>query len=254
MLFELDPKILENKSRVLVVGDLHGDYDSFKALMEEADLEKDFLVFLGDYADRGEQGVEIIEQLHRYLGKYPQSMVALKGNHEIYSDSGSPRFNPCDLIEEAEKKRGSWKSFFEKEFTSFFSKLYLAAIIPGEVLFVHGGITDAIQSDEDLRVPEPVLENDVLWSDAVDMDIRESTNILRGTGKMFGEELTRDICNRLNVKKIIRSHEPRKAMDGPYSEHNGQIITISSTDEYGGKPHVIAIEKTISSMKPVFLK
>lgn len=253
MLFEITDETLKKKKRILAIGDLHGDYQSFKSVLEMADLNEDLLVFLGDYADRGDHGVEIIEKLHSYLVKYPEDVIALKGNHEIYSESGTPHFNPCDLIEEAETKRGGWQSFFEKEFKPFFSRLYLAARIPGKVLFIHAGITDAVSSPKDLSSPSPELENDLLWSDAVEAGVYERFNVLRGTGKMFGEELTMKVCERLNVKRIIRSHEPRKAMKGPYYEHHDQVITVNSTSVYGGRPHILELSEKAEKISAIYL-
>ena len=39
--------------------------------------------------------------------------------------------------------------------------------------------------------------------------------------------------------KIIRSHEPRKARNGPFFEHENRIVTVNSTSLYGGIPFVL---------------
>jgi predicted MPP superfamily phosphohydrolase len=124
---------------VHVAGDLHGDYDMFRKIMEaHKKPEKGrLLLFLGDYADRGPGGVEIIDELNSLLEKR-EDIVALKGNHELYQD-GNPQFSPCDLISEAEQKYGSWESFFKDIFSVFLDRLYIAAII-NRVLFVHAGV------------------------------------------------------------------------------------------------------------------
>jgi hypothetical protein len=44
------------------------------------------------------------------------------------------------------------------------------------------------------------------------------------------------------VKKIIRSHEPKKALKGPQYSHDGKVTTISSTNAYGGTPFVLCID------------
>lgn len=253
MLFELNDKILEGKSRILVVGDLHGDFKAYHDVMEEANLDDDVVIFLGDYADRGKQGVEIIEHLHHMLQQYPRSVVALMGNHELYSKDGRPLFRPCDLIDEAERKRGSWNEFFKGTFSPFMSKLYLTAILPGKALFIHAGITNGVTSKEILEKPDASLKNDLLWSDAVDGDFYESPNIMRGTGKLFGRCLTITVCERLDVETILRSHEPRKAMNGPCYQHDGRVITISSTNAYGGRPHVLELDNLGNVRNMLFL-
>ena len=191
--------------------------------------------------------------MHSYLVKYPQSLVALKGNHEIYSDDGIPKFNPCDLIDEAERKRSGWDVFFNRELKPFFSRLYLSTIIPGKALFVHAGITSEITSVKDLKSPSAELEKNLLWSDATDDAIYETFNILRGTGKIFGPQLTQNVCENLGVRQIIRSHEPRKAMKGPHYQHDNRVVTVSSTSVYGGRPHMLAFDNQLESPQTIYM-
>ena len=45
---------------IYVIGDIHGMYDKLMSLMGKVkiDFEKDYLIFLGDYIDRGEKSIE----------------------------------------------------------------------------------------------------------------------------------------------------------------------------------------------------
>ena len=223
--------------KIVVVGDLHGDYSTFSKILKIVNLEEDCLVFLGDYADRGNNGVEIIDMLILLKKKYPSNVIALKGNHEDYTEDGRPLFSPCDLIEEVVQKRGSWEEYFFSTFKPFANDLYLAALIPGEILFVHGGVSSKIKSLDDLRNPSRDIEIDVLWSDPLE-GYGEYPNP-RGAGVEFGEDVTEEVCRRLGVKMIVRSHEPRKALQGPCYEHDGKVVTVSSTSIYGGRPFVL---------------
>ncbi len=47
---------MENFDRILVCGDIHGEWDKFMMTYKKAafNQDKDLLVFLGDYLDRGE--------------------------------------------------------------------------------------------------------------------------------------------------------------------------------------------------------
>jgi predicted phosphodiesterase len=88
--------------KILVVGDIHGDLEVFEKIKNvfKKELEKDpkvCLVFLGDYADRGDFGLEVIEGLKELINEYKENVIALKGNHEDYDDEGNPNFRPCDL-------------------------------------------------------------------------------------------------------------------------------------------------------------
>ncbi|MBQ9698801.1 MAG: serine/threonine protein phosphatase [Acidaminococcaceae bacterium] len=70
--------------RILAVGDIHGMYKMLTSLMEQVQFnpEEDLLVFLGDYIDRGLQSLECLDYVMGLNIKYPERVVALKGNHE----------------------------------------------------------------------------------------------------------------------------------------------------------------------------
>jgi len=225
------------RERALVVGDLHGDLESFQRIEEAFDPDRDLIVFLGDYADRGDRGVEVIEGVHGLLERHGDSVIALKGNHEDYRD-GLPRFSPCDLIEEADWKRGGWERYYGSFLRGFLDKLHLAALLRN-VLFVHGGISSKIGSLGDLDRPTPGIEEDLMWSDPYD-GLGEAPNP-RGAGVLFGEDVSERVCGALGISYIVRSHEPMKALEGPFIEHRGRVATISSTRVYGGVPFILAL-------------
>lgn len=246
--YELNSKNLSENNQVIVAGDIHGDFESFSRICRLFDARTDYLIFLGDYADRGSKGIEVIDGVNELLATYPAKVLVLKGNHEDYTREGNPKFSPCDLMEEARLSRGGWRSYFEDKLDPFLDKLYLAILIPNEVLFVHGGISSKLKSVEDLKHPSKYVEEDVLWSDPFEGD-GEYPNI-RGAGVEFGNDISEAVCRRLGVKRIVRSHQPTKAMTGPCLEHGGRVITISSTIVYGGTPFVLALpaNKIITSL------
>jgi len=221
--------------RIAVAGDIHGDIAALRALLGKVDFESDALVFLGDYADRGRDGVEVIDTVGGMIQKY-QSVIAVKGNHEDYSTDGEPLFSPCTLQDEVREKRGSWANYFNKTFKPFSERLYLAAILPGDALFVHGGVSSRMTDLERLCWHE----EDVLWSDP-SYGPGETRN-RRGAGVEFSRGVSEEVCKALNVKRIIRSHEPKKAPDGPCYEHDGRVVTTNCTSVYGGRPSVLFIE------------
>ncbi len=205
------------------------------------------LLFLGDYADRGCNGVEIIMELDKLLDKR-EDIVSLKGNHEMYIN-GRPTFSPCDLVYEAQNKYISWKKFYHNVFKGFLEKLYIAAII-NKVLFVHAGISSRINTVKDLSNHEN--EINLIWSDP-SSESGEHPNI-RGAGILFGEDITNQVISSLGLKMIIRSHEPDKAAYGPCVEHGGKIITINSCASYGGnrKPFILKINTRNLNYMPIF--
>jgi protein phosphatase len=239
LLAEIPKNLLLLKYRqLIVVGDLHGDYASFRAIFKVADPAKDLIIFLGDYADRGLFGTEIIDGVSKLSDKHPENIILLKGNHEDYTENGEPKFSPWTLRSDVERKKEDWRNYFEEKLKPFLENLYLAAILPENLLFVHGGVSSKINNLNDLSCPSEVVEEDVLWSDPFD-GLGEHPNWKRGAGVEFGKDVTTKICESLGVKIIIRSHEPQEAIKGPSYSHGRKLVTISSTRVYGGNPFAL---------------
>jgi serine/threonine protein phosphatase 1 len=70
-------------ARIFAVGDIHGCFRQLSALLGRLPLhpERDRIVFLGDYINRGPQSREVIELLLD-LGRRVPGAVFLMGNHE----------------------------------------------------------------------------------------------------------------------------------------------------------------------------
>ena len=62
-----------------VIGDIHGCYDELQAMIEKIGLsDDDRLIMVGDYIDRGDQNVAMLQWLeHRSNNIFP-----VKGNHD----------------------------------------------------------------------------------------------------------------------------------------------------------------------------
>ena len=68
-------------SRLIAVGDIHGEIDKLNSLLFKLNLTKsDTVVFLGDYIDRGKNPKLVVEKLVE-LSK-ETNCIFLKGNHE----------------------------------------------------------------------------------------------------------------------------------------------------------------------------
>ena len=68
-------------SRLIAVGDIHGQFDMLQRLMEKIKpTEHDLFVFIGDYIDRGRKSKEVLDFLIDFKENY--HAVFLRGNHE----------------------------------------------------------------------------------------------------------------------------------------------------------------------------
>jgi serine/threonine protein phosphatase 1 len=83
-------------NKIFVVGDIHGCFDKLCALMDKIPINyaQDQLIFIGDYIDRGQSSVDVVDYLMDFKKRVPGT-IFLKGNHEDmlqnYLD-GSDRF------------------------------------------------------------------------------------------------------------------------------------------------------------------
>ena len=80
---------LPKRGKAAFVGDLHGDLEAiisienqFNFLTEIHQGKSKFLVFLGDYGDRGKKIIETIHEIITLKLLYSESVILLRGNHE----------------------------------------------------------------------------------------------------------------------------------------------------------------------------
>lgn len=157
------------KERILAVGDIHGCYTKLISLMKRVKInpEKDKLVFLGDYIDRGDQSKEVVEYLI-HLKKEMPSAVFLLGNHEQMLLEYLSRENINSFLINGGKKTldsyfgdGGLSSYqdpkiiFPPEHLEFFNSLF-PYYEWKDYIFVHAGLRDGIS----LEHQDPF---DLLW-------------------------------------------------------------------------------------------
>jgi serine/threonine protein phosphatase 1 len=72
-----------NKDRIFIIGDIHGCLDMLNRLMDQIDWQpdKDRIIFLGDYIDRGRDPKGVVDYILA-LSKCFANVECLIGNHE----------------------------------------------------------------------------------------------------------------------------------------------------------------------------
>jgi len=111
----------------------------------------------------------------------------------------------------------------------------LTAIIEDKIFCLHGGLSPAIQTLDDIRkfdrfqeVPHDGPMCDLLWSDP---DLKPGFSISpRGAGHIFGEDVSKKFCSCNNLDLISRAHQ--LIMEGYSSTHDQRVVTIFSAPNY----------------------
>ncbi|XP_034914757.1 serine/threonine-protein phosphatase 7 isoform X2 [Populus alba] len=228
-------------SRVVVVGDVHGQLHDVMFLLQDAGFpcEDRFFVFNGDYVDRGAWGLETFLLLLAWKVFLPQRVFLLRGNHESKYCTSVYGFEKEVLAKYGDKGKHVYRKCL-----GCFEGLPLASVIAGRVYTAHGGLFRSVSitpskrskgkknrriilnsetkplclgSLEELSkarrsVLDPpwegqnLIPGDVLWSDPT-MKSGLSPNTERGIGLLWGPDCTEDFLKKFQLKLIIRSHE-----------------------------------------------
>lgn len=238
------PLVVEAEDKFLAVGDLHGDIKTLEKILKEWPPP---YLFLGDYVDRGDHGVEVVRLVLQLAleGK----AIALRGNHE------SPMmFNDGGFLDELCNKFGSKCGELARRAAAAFAKLPLAAVVNKKIVALHGGIpfrddmTPATLQDlanikGDLEIPTDPLAFQVLWNDPCTCE--DYAPSPRGFGAwLFGHNSTRKFHKTHGTATIVRGHT--YVQWGCARHHDGGVLTVftSTAGPYKKvRPKVALIEK-----------
>ena len=146
--------------RIIAVGDIHGMGDRFDSLYRKMDYrpEEDFLIFLGDYIDRGPDSVRMLDWMMEHTRS--DDVVALRGNHEQmmidFMDEGGSQYawllNSGLSTLQALRKSFRWHKYID--FVRSLPCSYQLEAGGKTYFFAHAGVNPqkplSEQSDDDL--------------------------------------------------------------------------------------------------------
>ena len=227
-----EPSLLELKSPISVVGDLHGHLlDLFRILKSLGSPEARQYLFLGDIVDRGEFSVETIILVFIMKVVWPKNVYIIRGNHEF-----GYLCSQCGFFSQISECYGDIKIF--RNFLKSFSYLPLGATIDEKTLCIHGGLSPSFYSVLQIKSIQRPFDNfgeddvidGILWSDPC-TTVANFEDSPRGTGYFFGNEATEEFvkCNKL--KYIVRGHE---CVPEGTAIAFGTVVTVFSASHYCG--------------------
>jgi len=233
-IFITQPVLLDLEAPLKIVGDVHGQYLDLLRLFEYGGFPPDAnYLFLGDYVDRGPNGLETICLLLAYKIKYPENFFMLRGNHE------SAAINRIYGFYEECRERYSLKIW--KAFNDCFNCLPLGAIIEDKILCIHGGLSPDLKNLEQIRrivrpteIPDAGLLCDLLWADP---DPEPSNTGWgendRGVSFTFGADVVDNFLKRHEFDLIVRAHQVVE--DGYEFFAQRKLVTVFSAPNYCGE-------------------
>jgi len=233
--------VLDRAERILFVGDVHGDLETlYEVFVKRVDLythlrEGGYVVFLGDYVDRGAQQLEALSLIALLKSEWRSQIITLRGNHEPPPWLPPyPHDYPQYLVMRFGREEG--EQLYELS-QRVFECLPLMVYVPNNLLAVHGGppilrVLKYSNADDILRISEDKTAiEDILWSDPIEENV-EWIPSYRGAGKLWGYRVTEQTLSKLNIKLIIRAHEP--CIAGYKLNHGNKVLTLFTMRGYYG--------------------
>jgi protein phosphatase len=233
---------IKNAERVIFVGDTHGDLEASQKVIKNYLKERNKIVFLGDYVDRGPFSKENLDFLLEQRERNPEQIFLLQGNHEGHRIL---KFSPAEF----------WESLSEKEYQKYSQivEKFPLAVVVKNIIALHGA-QPKIEKLEDFEKIKIGDENwfRICWGDFLN-EPGEELGIDPFTGRpQFGRNYFFKIMEKINKRVLIRSHD----LNAPQLMYDDRCLTIFTSSAYH-KERIIAIadfSKEIKTARDLELK
>jgi len=236
---------LPRHGRVIFFGDVHGDLYALEDLLkatrfeEKAGKGRVFLVGLGDYVDRGPDGVGVMVRLLGLRKKFGPRVVLVRGDHENVGVNEAYGF-----ADELRLRYGkAWRQVMGA-FRGLYSSLPHVVVTGNGIVAVHGGVPEGVNGLSGLAYASGDALTQILWNDSGEKVAGFAPNWQRGGDgiKLFGKKALEDFLDSIGARVLVRAHEWDKSGETMW----GRLATVFSTD-YGGRARRVYAEADLET-------
>lgn len=204
--------------KIVVIGDIHADYEILLAVLKKAGIINDklewiggktYLVMIGDLVDgkariddwNGDSDIKVINFLSKLIKQAKRKkgdVIILLGNHEFMNIRGNFNYSGSNGIKQMGGELNRSK-YFNNQFRIFAKKCFLAVNIGGWV-FCHAGITPEISK----KYPIPKLNGMLHKFLSNEMNLHEDNVFFDIISGENGILTTREFgANTINCKRLL---------------------------------------------------
>ena len=216
------PISLNEYKKLVIVGDIHGCYDTLMQYSDFKDGLKDDTeyIFVGDYIDRGNQNAEVMNYLFSIMDK--PNVCFLEGNHERYLyEYGNAITSRSKVFEYKTKPQLIKGGFDAKKARMFYRKLRQFThftFCHSEFLVCHGGI--------------PNLNNNLLYL--------PTSNFIHGVGEYDDYLTIADswMSQTQSCQYLIHGH---RNVNDDETHLADRVFNLEGKVEFGGQLRIVEL-------------
>ena len=231
--------VLPVKKRIIVIGDLHGDYDAtIKCLYKSGIITKDLswnagetvVIQMGDQIDRGGRGfnikdensdlkiINLFAELHLKAVKFGGGVYSLIGNHELMNVMGNFDYVSPMGINGFGGKLNRYNLFKPGGLISKLLSNRFAILKVGDWIFVHGGINYNLIKKYNIESINFLLQSYLNGNSKLEYTEKFKKLFLHHDGVLWNRKMAKKNpnCNRvykslkkMNSKYIVIGHTPQ---------------------------------------------
>lgn len=210
--------------RRLVIGDIHGEEEYLKEVLELAkvDKEKDLIIQIGDLCDRGTNPFKCMDILLEY-----KNLVLLMGNHDanfVEYIKSNRDFLGSYAANGTHTTVGAWKelTFDQKKYyiENIFNQMQVCHVTDDNILFVHGGF----DPETELKKHDPIY---FMWDRDLIQNAVATKKVYQGIH---------------NFKKIYIGHTPTLYWDKTLPMNIENLWNVDTGSGKGGPLTIMDID------------